>query len=68
MENIIWKGTVEEAEENEIEYYASVKWSDSARNVEQLRKMIWNKEYENHDKVEPVFRIALLTEDRDDIE
>jgi len=68
MEKVIWKGILEEAEEREIEYYASVKWSDNARNVEQLRKMIWKKEYEQHDKPEPVFNVASLTDDRDDIQ
>ena len=34
------KGSFDEAEEVEIEYYASIDWKESARNVEKMRRMI----------------------------
>ena len=39
------KGSFADAEELEIEYYASIDWKESARNVERMRRMIWGKEY-----------------------
>ena len=39
------KGSFDDAEELEIEYYASIDWKESARNVERMRRMIWGKEY-----------------------
>ena len=39
------KGSFDEAEEVEIEYYASIDWKESARNVEKIRRMLWWKEY-----------------------
>lgn len=58
------KATFAEAEEMEVEYYANLSWKESATNVEQLRKMIWSKEYEIG--MLKTMAIAGLKEDRDD--
>ena len=68
IQPVVKKLSFAEAEEEEIAYYASIKWSESARNAEQLRCTIWDEEYKNRNKVEPVFKIALLTDNRDDTE
>ena len=39
------KGSFDDAEELEIEYYASIDGKESARNVDRMRRMIWWKEY-----------------------
>lgn len=66
IEKVAWTGTFEEAEERDIEYYASLSWEESARWVEEMRKKLWGKSYPS--VIEKIFRVALLTDDRDDIE
>lgn len=66
IEKVAWTGTFEEAEERDIEYYAGLSWEESARWVEEMRKKLWWKNYPS--AIEKIFRVALLTEDRDDIE
>ena len=39
------KGSFAEAEEIDIEYYASIDWKESAVNVERMRRAIWKNEY-----------------------
>jgi hypothetical protein len=55
-----------EAEDLDVEYYASINWKVSATNVEEMRRMIWSKEY-NADRVR-IISIARLKDDRDDFE
>jgi hypothetical protein len=55
-----------QAEEDEILYYASLDRKESVAIVEQMRKMIWDKEY-----LQPMskeIRWANLKEDRDEFE
>ncbi len=66
IERIGQKASFAEAEEMEVAYYAGLDWKESARNVEQMRKMIWSKEYEIG--MMKTMAIAGLKEDRDDIE
>ena len=66
MEKVFWQGTFEEAEEREIEYYASLTWQKSAEWVEAARKKIWGDDYPR--VIEKIFRITSLKEDRDDSE
>ncbi len=66
IEKVVWKGTFEEAEERDIEYYASLSWEKSAQWVEEMRKRVWSKSYPV--TIEKVFKIRLLTDDEDDIE
>ena len=65
IERVGQKASFAEAEEMEVEYYAGLDWKESARNVEQMRKMIWSKEYEFG--MMKTMAIAGLKEDRDDI-
>ncbi len=67
IEIAVWQGTFEEAEEREIELYANKDWKDSARDVEEMRRMIWAEEYEK-DKVDWVFRTRHLKDEIDDFE
>ena len=55
-----------QAEEDEILYYASLDRKKSVAIVEQMRKMIWDKEYLQPMKKE--IRWANLKEDRDEFE
>lgn len=55
-----------QAEEEEVLYYASLSRKESVAIVEQMRKMIWNKEY-----LQPMLkevRWGNLKEDRDEFE
>jgi len=45
IEPIIRKVSFAEAEEIEVEYYASVNWRESAATVEKMRRDIWKDEY-----------------------
>lgn len=66
MEKVIWKGTLEEAEEKEIEEYAFARWDETAKVVENMRKMFWHKEYSLNNGVELVtcqYNIQDLTDD-----
>lgn len=65
IEKVGHKASFAEAEEMEVEYYANLDWKESAKNVEQMRKMIWSKEYEIG--MLKTMAIAGLKEDRDDI-
>ena len=65
IEKVGHKASFAEAEEMELEYYANLDWKESAKNVEQMRKMIWSKEYEIG--MLKTMAIAGLKEDRDDI-
>jgi hypothetical protein len=65
IERVGQKASFAEAEEMEVEYYANLDWKESAKNVEQMRKMIWSKEYEIG--MLKTMAIAGLKEDRDDI-
>jgi predicted DNA-binding protein (UPF0251 family) len=55
-----------EAEELDVEYYASLSWGESAKNVEIMRRTIWSKEYKAGKNKN--ISIAKLTDDRDDFE
>ena len=55
-----------EAEESDIEYYASVDWKESAATVERIRMHIWGDEYNK--KVEKIIRRASLKDLTDDFE
>ncbi len=66
IEMVVKKVSFAEAEELDIEYYASLDWKESISNAEELRKMVWKKEYKNG--VEKVFLIAKLKDDRDEFE
>ena len=65
IEKVGHKASFAEAEEMEIEYYANLDWKESAKNVEQMRKMIWSKEYEIG--MLKTMAIAGLKDDSDDI-
>ena len=65
IERLGQKASFAEAEEMELEYYANLNWKESAKNVEQMRKMIWRKEYEIG--MLKTMGIAGLKENRDDI-
>lgn len=65
IERIGHKASFAEADEMELEYYANLNWKESAKNVEQMRKMIWSKEYEIG--MLKTMAIFGLKEDRDDI-
>ena len=65
IERVGQKMSFAEAEEMDVEYYANLDWKESAKNVEQMRKMIWSKEYEIG--MLKTMAIAGLKEDRDDI-
>ncbi|MEO7766304.1 MAG: hypothetical protein ABIS01_02720 [Ferruginibacter sp.] len=62
----IKKASFTEAEDIDVEYYASINWKESAINVEEMRRMIWSKEY-NSDPSRTI-SIAALKDDRDDFE
>ncbi|HTE11294.1 MAG TPA: hypothetical protein VK645_09990 [Chitinophagaceae bacterium] len=62
----IKKGSFAEMEELDIEYYASISWKESAANAEQMRRMIWSKEY-NLNKERNV-SVAKLKGERNDLE
>jgi hypothetical protein len=64
---VVTAGSFAEAEERDVEYYASISWKESAENAEQMRRMIWSEEYNNQDKERKV-SVAKLKEDRDDFE
>jgi hypothetical protein len=66
IEKVGQKASFAEAEEMEVAYYAALDWKESAKNVEQMRKMIWSKEYEIG--MLKTMAIAGLKEDRDDFE
>ena len=55
-----------QAEEGEILYYASLDRKKSVAIVEQMRKMIWDKEYLQ--PMEKKIRWANLKEDKDEFE
>lgn len=55
-----------EAEELDIEYYASIDWKESAKVVEGMRKEIWNEEYPG--KMEKIIRKTSLKDLTDDFE
>ncbi len=55
-----------EAEESDIEYYASINWKDSAATVEGMRMQIWGDECNK--KVEKIIRRASLKDLTDDFE
>jgi 16S rRNA U516 pseudouridylate synthase RsuA-like enzyme len=63
---VVKKYSFAEAEEADIEYYANVDWKESAANVEEMRKGIWNAEYKKG--MEKIIRKSTLKEERDDIE
>ncbi len=65
IERVGQRTSFAEAEEMEVEYYANLTWKESAKNVEQMRKMIWRKEYEIG--MLKTMAIAGLKEERDDI-
>jgi hypothetical protein len=65
---IIQKGNFEEAEDYDVTYYAGISWLQSVSIVEELRRTIWSKEYENENKKEKLIRKANLKDDRDEFE
>lgn len=53
-----------DAAEAEVEYYANSDWQESVRIVEEMRRMIWSKEYLlGRDKS---ISIASINDDRDE--
>ena len=60
------KGSFAEVEEMDVEYYAKVDWKESVATVEEMRKMIWNKEYKKG--MVKVVKKGKLKEDRDEFE
>ena len=60
------KGSFAEVEEMDVEYYATVDWKESVATVEEMRKMIWNKEYKKG--MVKVVKKGKLKEDRDEFE
>lgn len=59
--------THERLEVDDLRYYASIDWKESASTAESLRKMVWSKEYsKGMDRT--VAGKSGLNEDRDDIE
>jgi hypothetical protein len=50
MQMVVTKMSFEEAEEADIEYYASISWKESAEKAAQIRRMIWSEEYSKQDK------------------
>ena len=63
---IIRKVTFAEAEELDIDYYASLDWKESARIVEEMRRKFWGDDYPG--KVEKIIRKASLKDLTDDFE
>ena len=67
IEMVVRKVTFAEAEELEIEYYASNDWKQSAATVEKMRRNIWSDNYQQKaDRT--VGMLTRLNDDRDDIE
>jgi hypothetical protein len=62
----IKKVSFAEAEEIDIEYYASIDWKESARIVEEMRMRFWNEGYPG--KVEMIIRKKSLKDSDDDFE
>jgi len=62
----IRKVTFAEAEELDIDYYASLDWKESARIVEEMRRQFWGDDYPG--KVEKIIRKASLKDLTDDFE
>jgi hypothetical protein len=54
-----------DAEMEDLHFYANSTWVESARIVESLRKMIWEKEYKEGMK-RNIGRMTMLKQDRDD--
>ena len=63
---VVRKVSFAEAEELDIEYYATVDWKESVATVEKMRKMYWNKEYTKG--MVKVIAKGKLKDDRDEIE
>jgi hypothetical protein len=64
---VVAKMTFAEAEEADIEYYASIGWKESAEGAEQIRRMIWSEAY-GKQETDRVVSVAKLNDDRDDFE
>ncbi len=54
-----------EAEDLDVEYYAGISWKVSVSNVEEMRRMIWNREY-NLERDRSI-TISRLKDDRDEL-
>jgi hypothetical protein len=63
---VIRKVSFAEAEELDIEYYASLDWKESVATVEEMRKMFWDKEYMKG--MVKVIAKGNLKDDRDEFE
>lgn len=62
---LMTKGSFAEAEDLDVEYYAGISWKESVSNVEEMRQMIWNKEYTlERDRG---IAISRLKDDRDEL-
>lgn len=60
MEHIVQMGSFAEAEEQEVSYYASISWKESAAVAEELRKSIWSEAYKNRkEMVHTIQKVAL---------
>jgi hypothetical protein len=66
LSHIGQKGSFSEADDLDVEYYANITWKQSAKNVEEMRKQIWSKEYKIG--MLKIKRISTLKADRDDFE
>ena len=66
IEAAVRKVSFAEADELDVEYYASIDWKESVSNAEKLRKMVWKKEYKKG--IEKIIRIAHLKDERDEFE
>ena len=66
IEKVVKKVSFIEAEEDDIEYYASIDWKESASIVEEMRRNIWSEEYKQ--KRKKIIRRTKLKDDRDDFE
>ncbi len=68
IELIVRKVTFEQAEEEDVEFYAKNSWKNSAEIVEEMRRSIWNQAYNSNSKREKVIFKAGLKDERDDFE
>jgi hypothetical protein len=66
IEMIARRVSFAEGEDMDLEYYAGLDWKESAKNVEEMRKMFWDKQYKKG--MIKVISKGKLNDDRDDIE
>lgn len=66
IKKVARKMTFAEAEELDVEYYASVDWKESVTTVEEMRKLIWKEEYKKG--MVKLIRKGKLNDERDEFE